>query len=69
MGLGLAEDLLPQSDRGEVMGQSKNIQKPYHHGNDDNGIQNRLYRSRHGNESVDEPEQNTNHDQNQGNLY
>jgi hypothetical protein len=49
-------------DIGKVTENSKNVQQPQNDGNDHNGIQNRLYGSRHRDESVDEPEKNTNHD-------
>jgi hypothetical protein len=36
---------LPHVDRGQVTENSKNVQEPQNHGNDHNGIQNRLYGS------------------------
>ena len=41
---------------------SKNLQKPQNDDNDNNHIQNRLYGSRHRDESVDEPEKHTDND-------
>jgi hypothetical protein len=50
-------------DGGELTENTKNAQEPQNHGNDHDGIQNRLYGTRHGDEPVDEPEKNTHHDQ------
>jgi hypothetical protein len=44
------------------MQESKDIQKPQHHGNDYDGIQDRLDGAGHRYEAIDEPEKNTNHD-------
>jgi len=43
---------------------SEKVQEPQNHNNDHNDIQNCLYGSSHWDESVDEPEKNSNHDQN-----
>jgi hypothetical protein len=45
-----------------VIENSKNLQEPQDHDNDHNGIQYRLYGPRHWDKSVDEPQNNTNHD-------
>jgi hypothetical protein len=58
----MAEELLPQMDHGVVIENSKNLQEPQDHDYDHNNIQNRLYGPRHRDESVDEPQNNTNHD-------
>jgi|GEM_PF-5049702 len=47
------------------MKKSKNIQKPQNHGNDHDCIQDGLNRSLHWYEAIDQPEENTNHDQDQ----
>jgi len=62
--LSLQVHLPPNVDAGEGMKKSKNIQKPQHHGNDHDSIQDRLDRSLHWYEAVDQPKQNTHHDQN-----
>ena len=41
----------------------KNIQEPQDHGNDHDGIQDRLDGARHRDEPVNQPEENPNHDQ------
>jgi hypothetical protein len=51
------------ADRGEVTQYSKNVQEPQHHSYDHNRIQNRLYGTRHRDKSVDESQNNTNHNQ------
>jgi hypothetical protein len=48
---------------GDVMHQSKDVQEPHNHHNDDNRIQDRLNGTRHRNEGVDEPEKNAHHNQ------
>jgi hypothetical protein len=55
--------LLPHVDLGERTENSKNVQEPQDNRNDHDGIQDRLNGARHRYESVDEPENNTNHDQ------
>jgi hypothetical protein len=50
-------------DPGEVTDDSKNIQEPQDDDNDHNGIQNRFYGSRHGDEAVDDPKSHTDHNQ------
>jgi hypothetical protein len=52
-------------DAGERMKKSKNVQKPQHHSDDHDRIQDRLDRSLHWYEAVDQPKQNTYHNQNQ----
>jgi hypothetical protein len=59
---------LPQMDIGEGMEQSKDIQEPQNYENDHDSIQDRLNGARHRYEAIDEPEQNTNHDQNHKDL-
>jgi hypothetical protein len=49
-------------DTGELTENSKNAQEPQDNRNDHDGIQDRLDGARHRNESVDEPENNTNYD-------
>jgi hypothetical protein len=51
-------------DPGERMKDSKNVQEPQHNTNDHDCVQNGLDRSLHGYEAVDQPKQNTHHDQN-----
>jgi len=45
------------------MKQSKYIQEPKHHNDDDDPVQDRLDASGHGNEAIHQPQQDTNHDQ------
>jgi len=59
---------LPHVNRGEGTQKSKNAQKPQDNGNDHNGIHDRLDGARHRDESVDEPENNTNYDQDHHHL-
>jgi len=47
------------------MKNSKNIQKPQNYGNDHDNIQDRLDGSCHWYEAINQPEENTNHDQDQ----
>jgi len=56
-------------DPGEGMQDSKNIQEPQNYRDDHNGVQDRLNRARHRYEAVDEPEENTHHDQGHQNLH
>ena len=51
-------------DSGNGVKQSKDIQEPQDHRNHDNAIQNRLDGSLHGNEPIDQLQQNTHHDEN-----
>ena len=46
------------------MHESKDVQEPHNHHNDHDSIQDRLNGSCHGNETVDQPEENSNYDQN-----
>jgi hypothetical protein len=55
--------LLPHADIGEGTENSKNAQEPQDNGNNHDGVQDRLDGARHRDESVDEPEKNTNNDQ------
>ena len=55
--------LLSHADIRERTENSKNVQEPEDNDNDHDGIQDRLDRARHWDESVDEPENNTGHDQ------
>jgi len=50
------------------MEQTENIQKPQNYGNDDHGIQDGLNGAFHGNEAIDQPEENTDDDQDQQNI-
>jgi len=59
-----AIQLAANADMGKGTKKSKYIQEPEHHNDHNNGIQNGLNRSLHGNESVNQPEQNTHDDQN-----
>jgi hypothetical protein len=52
-------------DPGKGMKKSKNIQEPQDHDNDRNAIQDRLDGSCHRDETVNQPEENPNHDQDQ----
>jgi hypothetical protein len=52
---------VPHTDIGEGMEKPKNVQKPQNHGNDHNGIQDRLNGARHWYIAIDEPEKNSNH--------
>jgi hypothetical protein len=54
---------LPHMDRGEGAEKSKNIQKPQNHDNDHDSIQNRLNGSCHRYVAINQPEENTHHDQ------
>jgi len=59
--------LIPLSahvDAGEGTHQSKYFQEPHHHENDHDSIQDRLDGSCHGDETINQPEQNTHYDQN-----
>lgn len=60
--------LLPHMDTGELTENSKNAQEPQDNGNDHDGIQDHLYGTRHRDESVDEPEKNTNYDKDHNDL-
>jgi hypothetical protein len=55
--------LLPHADMGEGTENSKNVQEPQDNGYNHDGIQDRLNGTRHWYESVDEPKNNTSHDQ------
>ena len=50
------------------MKQSKHIQEPHHYSDDYDCIQDGLYRSLHWYEAIDQPQQDTHHDQNEYNL-
>jgi len=50
-------------DHGEGIEKSKNIQEPQNYDNDHNAIQDRLDGSRHRHVAINQPEENTNHDQ------
>ena len=58
----------PHVDIGEGLEKSKDIQEPQNYENDHDSIQDRLNGARHWNEVIDEPEENTNHDQNHQDL-
>jgi hypothetical protein len=45
------------------MNQSKYIQEPKHDYDDDDGVQDRLDASRHGDEAIHQPQQNADYDQ------
>jgi len=45
------------------MNDSENIEEPQNDANDDDGVQNGLDASRHGDETIHQPQQNANHDQ------
>jgi hypothetical protein len=53
------------ADPGEGMKKSKNIQEPQNYENDHDGIQDRLDGACHRDETVNQPEENPNHDQDQ----
>jgi len=55
-------------ERGMVTEYSEKVKKPQNHNNDHNNIQNCLYGTSHWDESVDEPEKNTNNYQYQYHL-
>jgi hypothetical protein len=55
---------IPDPDIRETMKQSKRIQKPQHHNDDHDSIQDGLNRSLHWYESVDQPKQNPYNDEN-----
>ena len=52
-------------DHGEGIEKSKNIQEPQNYDNDRDSIQDRLDGSGHGDITVNQPEENPNHDQGQ----
>jgi hypothetical protein len=54
----------PAAHMREGMKQSKYIEEPQHHGDDNDRIQDRFNRALHWYEAVDQPKQNTHHDQN-----
>jgi hypothetical protein len=56
--------LSPDVDMGERVEESKNIQQPKHYGDDHHCIQDGFDRSLHWYEAVDQPEQKSDHDQN-----
>jgi hypothetical protein len=43
--------------------QSKYVEEPQHHANDDDSIQDRFDASGHGDETIHQPQQNTDYDQ------
>ena len=53
----------PNADSGERMKKSEYIQKPQNQANDDDGVQDRLDASCHGDEAIHQPQQNANYDQ------
>jgi hypothetical protein len=55
--------LPPHANIGEGTENSKNAEEPQNNDNDHDGIQDRLDRTSHGDESVDEPKNNTSDDQ------
>jgi hypothetical protein len=57
------ELFLPHAYPREGMNQSKYIQEPEHHYDDDDGVQDRLDASCHGDEAIHQPQQNANYDQ------
>jgi hypothetical protein len=57
-----------QVEPGEVAQESKNIQEPQNHTDDNDGIQDGFNGPRHRYVVIDEPEENTNHDQNHHDL-
>jgi hypothetical protein len=54
---------LPYMDRGQRAEKSKNIQQPQYYANDNDSIQDRLDRSGHRYVAINQPEENTHHDQ------
>ena len=56
---------LSQVYPGEVPQQAENVQQPQDHGNDHDGVQNRLYGSRHRDVPVDESQKDADDDQHQ----
>jgi hypothetical protein len=55
-------------DHGEGTEKSKNIQEPQNYDNHHNTIQDRLNGSRHRYVAINQPEENTNHDQGHDDL-
>jgi hypothetical protein len=53
--------LLPYVDLGEGTDNPKSAQEPQDNNNDHNNVQDRFDGARHGDETVDEPEKNANH--------
>jgi hypothetical protein len=56
--------LRPNMDVREGMKKPENVQQPQDHGYHYYGVQDRLDRSRHGDERIDQPQQDTHYDQN-----
>jgi hypothetical protein len=55
--------LFPYADFGEGTDNPKSAQKPQDNNDDHNNVQDRLDGTRHGDETVDEPEKNADHDE------
>jgi hypothetical protein len=53
----------PNADSRERMKKSEYIQKPQNHANDDDGVQDRLDASCHGNETIHQPQKDAYDDQ------
>ena len=61
--------LLSNAETGEIVEQSKCVQEPDHHTDDDYRVQDRLDGTRHGDETIDQPEHDTYDDQREYHLY
>jgi hypothetical protein len=55
--------LLSDADSGEGVEQSKYVEEPQHHANDDDCVQDRLNASGHGDETIHQPQEDANDDQ------
>jgi len=55
--------LLSDADSGERVEQSKYVEEPQHHANDHDGVQDRLDTACHGDETIHQPQQDSNYDQ------
>jgi len=54
--------LLSDADSGEGVEQTKYIEEPQHHANDDDSVQDRLDTACHGNETIHQPQEDPNDD-------
>jgi hypothetical protein len=55
--------LRPDANPREGVEQSKYVEEPQHHANDDDGVQDGLNAACHGNETIHQPQQDANDDQ------
>jgi hypothetical protein len=60
--------LLPHANARQRVEQSKYIEEPQHHADDDDCVQDRLNAARHGYETIHQPQQNAHYDQGYENL-